>query len=296
MRQPPDLPNLPSLRALEAVGRLQSFRAAGDELLITQSAVSHHIRKLETDLGVRLFVREARGIRFTHEGERYFHSVAVALDQIAHATREVRIRVAHGKRRLRLSILPSFGRFWLVPRLSAWSKDHQDIELSIDPNLALADVREGDCDLAIRYGTGPWPGVKARLLRKEYLSPILSPTLAARLPSSPGFEDFTRFPRILNAKASDWERWRAKAGSADWPGGDTQLTEYGMVVDAVLAGHGLAMGRVWLLSELLRSNRLVMPLSEIAKPPRLGYWLLRPHQIPNAAADQFEDWILRQFG
>lgn len=296
MRQPPDLPNLSSLRAFEAVGRLQSFRAAGQELLITQSAVSHHIRNLESDLGIRLFVREARGIRFTHEGEQYFEAASEALTRIAQATARLRTSSRQAQQKLRLSVLPSFGRYWLALRLPAWAKEHPEIELSIDPSLALSDVSKGECDLAIRYGTGPWPGTTARLLVGERLSPIISPTLAATLPTSPCLEDLERLPRILNSTTSDWDRWRAKSGSSSWPGGESRLTEYGLVVDTVLAGHGLAMGRLWLLSELLRTQRLVIPLTDIISPPDFGYWLLKPRQIANPAIEQFESWIVKHLG
>ncbi|WP_146167379.1 LysR substrate-binding domain-containing protein [Phreatobacter oligotrophus] len=294
MRQPPHLPNLPSLRAFEAVGRLQSFRAAGQELLITQSAVSHHIRNLETDLGVRLFVREARGIRFTLEGERYFQSVTEALTRIALATEQVRTTVARGKRVLRLSVLPSFGRFWLAPRLPTWAQDHPDIDLRIDPSLALSDVSKGECDLAIRYGIGPWPGCNGRLLVPERLSPIVSQAFAKTLPPAPTLDDLASAPRILNSTTSDWERWRETSVTSPWRGGDSHLTEYGLVVDTVLAGHGLAMGRLWLLSDLLRTERLLTPLADIAAPSSFGYWLLKPLRSTNPAGDVFERWLVSQ--
>ncbi|PPD13669.1 MAG: LysR family transcriptional regulator [Methylobacterium sp.] len=294
MRQPASLPNLASLRAFEAVGRLQSFRAAGQELLITQSAVSHHIRNLETDLGIRLFIREARGIRFTPDGERYFRAVTEALSGIARATEQVRTAVRRGKQVLRLSVLPSFGRFWLAPRLPAWAKEHPEIELRIDPSLALSDVSQGECDLAIRYGIGPWPGCDGGLLVRERLSPVVSPAFAGTLPPAPTWEDLARAPRILNATTSDWEHWLETSAGKAWKGEDHHLTEYGLVVDTVLAGHGLAMGRLWLLSDLLRTQRLVAPLADVAAPPDFGYWLLKPRQPSNPAGQIFEEWLVRQ--
>lgn len=294
MRQPTSMPNLPSLRAFEAVGRLQSFRAAGQELLITQSAISHHIRILESDLGIRLFIREARGIRFTVEGERYFEAITEALTRIAQATEQVRTALRRGKQVLRLSVLPSFGRFWLAPRLPAWAKEYPEIELRIDPSLALSDVSKGECDLAIRYGTGPWPGCDGRLLAPERLSPIISQAFAKTLPDAPTLENIAKAPRILNATTSDWEHWFAASGGTAWKGGDSHLTEYGLVVDTVLAGHGVAMGRLWLLSDLLRTEQLALPLKHVASPPDFGYWLLKHRQLSNPAGKVFEDWIVRQ--
>ncbi len=293
MRQSASLPNLLSLRAFEAVGRLQSFRAAGQELLITQSAVSHHIRILESDLGTRLFIREARGIRFTPDGERYFQAITEALSQIARVTEQVRTAVRRGKQTLRLSVLPSFGRLWLAPRLPAWAKEYPEIELRIDPSLALSDVSKGECDIAIRYGTGPWPGCKGHLLTPERLSPIVSQAFAKTLPDAPTMEHLANIPRILNATTSDWEHWLATSKAAPWHGNDIHLTEYGLVVDTVLAGHGLAMGRLWLLSELLKTEKLVAPLADIAAPPNFGYWLIQPRRPSNPAAKLFEEWITK---
>lgn len=296
MRQPPDLPNLPSLRAFGAVGRLQSFRKAGSELFISQSAVSHHIRRLEDDLGVKLFVREARGIRFTEAGASYFESISAALAQIADATAVLTESHRRRSKTLRLSILPSFARRWLMPRLPDWTAEHPDIDLIVDPSLRVADIQAGEADIAIRYGMGNWPGMKATLLLAEQLSPVLSPRLAASLPASPSYADISCLIRIVNSRTTDWDVWLQHAGVTGWRGAETQLTEYGLVIDAVLAGHGVAMGRLWLIDGHVADGSLVMPLSQIARTKRLGYWLVRSGRETSAAMDAFEGWILREIG
>lgn len=291
MRRRPDLPNLPSVRAFEAAGRLRSFHAAGDELSITQSAVSHHVRRLEGELGVPLFVREARGVRLTAAGSQYFETVSRVIAELSQATVTAR-RASHaGRSSLRLSVLPSFGRYWLVPRLETWRAAHPEIELEIDPSLTLADLTLGEVDLAIRYGRGRWAGAKAALLVNERLSPVVSPALFATLPSLPSFDDIQDIPRIVNSSRADWEEWRHGSGSARWAGGDVRLTEYGLVIDSVLAGHGVALGRLWLLRDHLKSGQLVQPIDEAARPGDLGYWLLRDAANSNPAARIFEDWI-----
>src|SRR5689334_6587002 len=140
------LPPLLSLRAFAAVARLLSFRRAGEELLITQSAVSHHIRELEQNLGVKLFIRKARGVDLTPEGLEYFEFVRQAFDLIADGTSHLRRRAM--KSRVRVSLLPSFAANWLVPRLRRFNESHPDIELVLDPTLRLTDFADGETDLA----------------------------------------------------------------------------------------------------------------------------------------------------
>jgi LysR family glycine cleavage system transcriptional activator len=175
MRLSSTLPPLQSLRAFATVARLLSFRRAGEELLITQSAVSHHIRELEQNLGVKLFIRKARGVELTPEGQQYFEFVRQAFDLIASGTSALRRRAT--KSWVRVSLLPSFAANWLVPRLRRFNEAHPDIELVLDPTLHLTNFAGGEADLAIRYGGGRWNEVESQLLMTESLTPVASPKL-----------------------------------------------------------------------------------------------------------------------
>ncbi len=156
MRSSEKLPPLAALRAFEAAGRLMSFRKAGEELLITQSSVSHHIAALESSLGTRLFLRKARGVVLTAKGERYYESICRAFAIITQGAIEMRSQDC-----LRVSMLPSFAANWLVPRLPRFWKKYPNCRIEIDPTLRLADLHT-EADIAIRYGNGRWPVLARR--------------------------------------------------------------------------------------------------------------------------------------
>lgn len=289
MRSTPDLPPLHALRAFEAVGRLLSFRRAGEELSISQSAVSHHIRHLEETLGARLFERRARGIALTQAGQRYLETVARAFALIAQGTAELTQTAA--RRRLRVSLLPSFAANWLVPRLGAFQAAHPDIHIDLDPTLRLADLAAGDADLAIRFGDGNWPGGRAELLMPEHLTPVLSPALAARHALRTP-EDLLGHTLLFTHRPADWEIWAEDTGLDLGRARILQLTDYNIVLQAALDGQGVAMGRRLLIADRLRAGALVAPYPRTVTPPRTGHWLVTPERRRlSPAARAFVAWI-----
>lgn len=289
MRSDPALPSLLALRAFEAVGRSLSFRKAGDDLLISQSAVSHHIARLEQDLGAALFVRHARGVAFTPAGEQYYRHVRDAFAALTGATAEIRRRPSD-TRTLRLSVLPSFARFWLLPRLAEWATYAPDIQLDIDATLSVADIAAGDADVALRYGDGPWPGVHATLLFQEHLTPMASPALLAASPPVRTPADLMQQTLLTNMRQSDWQVWaRAQAidlTAARW----LQLTDYALVLQAAQDGLGVAMGRLETVAALPNPSGLTPVLPALAPVPGAGYWMVTARRAPSPALDRFLRW------
>src|SRR6202044_3017000 len=147
------LPSLNGLRAFEAAARHLSFTAAAGELNVTQTAISHQIRRLEEELGIRLFVRQNRALALTPQARDYLPGVRAAFNDLR---------------------LPAK---WLLPRLSAFQETHPGIDVRITPSTALVDFKSGDVDAAIRYGRGHWPGVRADWLTADELFPVCSPAL-----------------------------------------------------------------------------------------------------------------------
>jgi LysR family transcriptional regulator, glycine cleavage system transcriptional activator len=286
-----DLPPLLSLRAFEAAGRLQSFSKAGRELLISQSAVSHHVRQLEASLGTALFVREARGVRLTVEGANYFNRVQRGFDEILAGTAAVRAAGRRSRGILRLSVVPVFAYSWLIPRLDDWRRNHPDIELLIDPTLRVVDVEAGETDLAIRYGDGSWPQATKELVLPERLSPVVSPKALKGRSQRLGLSELVTLPRLLNSSRLDWDiwlrwiKWSAPANT------ELNLTDYNLVVQAAVDGQGLAMGRLSVIAEHLQSGSLIMPINRVAKPRRYGYWLVRPSSRKTETAEAFRTWL-----
>ncbi len=289
MRSSPTLPPLLALRAFEAVGHLSSFRRAGEELLITQSAVSHHIRRLELDLGVSLFLRNGRTVALTSHGTQYLETVSKAF-RVIRAGTEV---VTGAADRVRVSLLPSFAANWLVPRLDEFSAACPGVELELDPTLRPVDLAAGEADVAIRYGDGQWPG-GGRLLMTESLTPVLSPALQSNQPiGEPG--DLIAHKLLTTSRPSDWSAWAEHAGIDLAAARTLQLTDYNIVLQAALDGQGVALGRLSLIEDRLAKAQLVAPCAIVLSSSKLAYWLIVPGtRPPSRSANRFCKWLINE--
>jgi LysR family glycine cleavage system transcriptional activator len=290
VRSSSTLPPLQALRAFEATARLLSFRRAGEELLITQSAVSHHIAELEKNLGTKLFLRKARGVELTPEGERYFETVRRAFGLIASGTADLRGRTTMA--RVRVSLLPSFAANWLVPRLGRFAEAHPGIALILDPTLRLADLAAGETDVAIRYGDGLWDGVESRLLMQERLAPVVGPDLLRRGPPLIEPKDVLRHTLLFPLRPYDWDVWAEESGVDLSSARSIQLSDYNIVLQATADGQGIAMGRLLLIGDRLRAGTLIQPPFGVVTSLRVGHWLVIPKRTRlTAAVTAFVDWL-----
>src|ERR1700682_4870029 len=206
------LPPMQALRAFEAAARMRSLTRAAESLHLTHGAISHQIKSLEADFGVRLVEREGRGIRLTDEGERFATRLRAVLSDLGDAVREV---TEHANpRQLRVSVIPSFAARWLLPRIGKFFAKHPEIDLDISASNALADFRRDDIDIAIRHGFGDWPGLVSEHVLDDVAFPVCSPRLAnGRLPARP--PDLSRYP-LLRSEGEFWKPWFEAAG-LDWP-------------------------------------------------------------------------------
>ncbi len=284
MRSSPNLPPLLSLRAFSAVGRLLSFRKAADELLISQSAVSHHIRQLETMLGTPLFVRHARSISLTAEGERYLVEIDGAFRTITNAT--AALRAEAGRETLRITALPSFCSLWLMSRIGSFSDVHPDIDITIDPTLEPVSFARDAVDLGVRYGNGDWKGVDARLLRVEHIAPVARPELCVPVAELAGER------LLMTLKRQEWDSWAASRGldlaDAKW----MPLNDYNVVVQTAVDGGGVAIGRRLLVEAIVHEGRLAWLTDPTLVDERLGYWLVSAEGRPfTRAMSVFADWL-----
>ena len=172
---PQQLPPLTTLRSFEASARLLSFSKAADELHVTHGAVSRAVRHLEDHVGVKLFKRSVRAVNLTPTGAAYAASVRDVLGRLATATAQIMDQQSMGV--LNISTLDSFAAKWLIPRLFRFRQAHGDIEVRLATSVKLADFVNDGIDIAIRYGSGRYPGVKAELLMREEVFPVCSPML-----------------------------------------------------------------------------------------------------------------------
>jgi LysR family glycine cleavage system transcriptional activator len=288
------LPSLNGLRAFEAAARHLSFTNAAFELNVTQTAISHQIRRLEQELGIRLFVRQNRALALTPEAKDYLPGVRAAFNDLRLATD--RLLRKDDDRVLTVSTLASLAAKWLLPRLAAFQEAHPGIDVRITTSTALVDFRTGDVDAAIRYGRGHWPGLRADWLMADELFPVCSPALLGGNRPLRTPEDLRDHVLLhtSNANSDDWRLWLTAAGLptnlSTHPGVTFDLIF--MTVQAAIDGIGVAMGRTSYVEADIAKGRLVVPF-KITLPADAGFYLVSPE----AGADSpklraFRQWLI----
>jgi len=287
------LPPLKSLRAFEAAGRHLSFTRAANELNVTQAAVSHQIKALETWLDVPLFKRLNRALLLTEPGQHYLHSVRRALEILADATQQ--ITAAGGGDPLTISVMPSFGAKWLVTRLVRFSTAHPEIDLRFSAEDDLVDFARDDVDVAIRFGRGSWSGLRADLLMRQDVFPVCSPKLIEAGPhplKAPG--DLRHHVLLHERPASyDWRTWLLAAGvDGIDPVRGPSFSHAHVLLQATIDGQGVALGATPLVDDDLAAGRLVKPF-DLTLPGEWAYYVVFPEERSNEPNIQsFRDWIV----
>lgn len=306
------LPSLVALRFFEAAGRLQSFSKAALELHVTQGAVSRQIRALENELGIKLFIRLTRKVELTEAGRKYLDEVSEAFLKIRSATDQLRYHQEHAI--LHISVLPSVGTAWVMPRLGSFTREYPNIETRISSSIEPANLHAGGVDVAIRVGPKPghrytkempaidlemttdWRGILAEELVPDVLVPVYSPNILEEGAHLDDVRIFQNLPLIHTSSRSDaWTGWMRTHGLAELPA--TPRIEYGhffMSLDAARQGLGVA-----LIPELVLANSDTRGLywAENYKVRSAGeYYLLslaqRGEEYPMAA---FRKWVRQQF-
>jgi len=277
-----------ALRAFEAAARTQSLTKAAQSLNLTHGAISHQIKGLEADLGIRLIERTGRGIRLTDEGERFARRVRTAFAELTAAVTELTTR--SNPRQMRVSVVPSFAARWLLPRIGRFVAAYPDVDLDIRANQANVDFAVDDSDAAIRYGFGDWPGVGIELLLEDRFFPVCSPRLAnGRLPTRPA--DLANYPLLR----SDDERWSAwfEAAGLDWPEPDRgpMFNDSAHLMQAAAEGQGIALARTTLLGNDMRNGVLVQ-LFDVEVPSAKKHYLVYPARTAHSPKlAQFRRWL-----
>ena len=287
------LPSLNGLRAFEAAARHLSFTVAASELNVTQTAVSHQIRRLEEELGVRLFVRQNRALALTPEAKDYLPGVRAAFNDLRLATdRLLRRDEDHV---LTVSTLASLAAKWLLPRLATFQESHPGIDVRITTSPGLVDFRNGDVDAAIRYGRGHWPGTRADWLTADELFPVCSPALLEGDKPLRCPEDLAHYTLLHSSGGydDDWRLWLTAAGLpsniSKQPGLTFDLIF--LTLQAAIDGSGVAMGRTSYVEADIAKGRLVVPF-KVTLPADAGFYLV----TPEAKADPpklgaFRQWL-----
>jgi LysR family glycine cleavage system transcriptional activator len=287
--QPDRLP-LNALRVFEAVATHLSFTAAAKELGVTTAAVSAQVKALEADIGVPLFRRHTRAVALTQEGAELLPGVARGLEELRRAVDRLRRERVGGL--LNLSVPSEFLQRWLLPRLGEFTRRHPEIEVRFGPPRAALDFSRDDFHAAIIYGLGPWPGLKAERLLDEWVFPVCSPALLAKLGPIDTLSDFTRYP-LIHSRSEPWVDWLRRVGG-DTTRAETipQLEDSSAALAAVEQGAGVALARWSLVASELAAGRLVRPMLPSVQQRRAWYLVAPPEHFSLPKVVRFRTWLL----
>lgn len=282
------------LHAFEAAARHLSFTAAGEELFISQSAVSRQIQQLEENLGTPLFERRHRALALTEAGRIMHRAVNDSLERLLDAA--ARARPVAPLRQVAITCTPGFASFWLIPRLARFTADHPGVDVRLSATLDILDLDRSGIDVAVRFvprakGSGP-------MLFEEEVQPMCAPSLLAdrkRPLKSPA--DLKRHTLLTidlpqGKPTLDWEPWLQLMGlDTVQPANTLRFTQYSEAVAAAIAGQGVVIGRLPLLADLVGERKLVAPFRGSAASLR-GYFIeLAGHAARNADAQDFVRWL-----
>ncbi len=285
------LPSTTALRAFEASARLLNFTQAAAELHLTQGAVSHQIRELETLLATRLFERRARGLALTESGQRYLPFVREALERLRAGAALLQPR--SGAQVLTVTLSPNFASKWLVPRLGDFLAAHPALDLRISASRRHVDFAADAIDLAVRHGTGDWPHLQVTRLCPEWVFPVCSPGYLSAHPMT-ALADLARGGLLHDRERGHWQQWLAAFGSALPAPQGPVFSDTSLAIDAAVSGQGVALARSALAALDLAAGRLVRPVAE-ALPAPFAYWIVCPKSSAGRPAIRlFRDWLLQQ--
>lgn len=292
---------LNALRAFVAAAREDSFKSAAERLSVTPGAVSRQVKQLEDRLGMALFERHPNGVHLNETGRRLADEVEAGLERIAAGVRQASER-ARTADTLTLSAPPSFTQLWLLPRLADFEARETQIEISLDAEQALtAPNWHGDgARLAIRYGRGPWPGVRSLRLFEDELFPVCAPALLEHAPiETPA--DLLAHPLLevvwQSRQSIDFPGWREWFDAAGL--GDVEVTiqrRYslsGLALDQAIAGRGVMLANPAVVADRLASGVLVRPFGDrhVLDSPFTYDLILPATGSAPPTAQRFIDWL-----
>ncbi len=289
------------LRAFEAVARHLNFRAAAEEMALTQSAVSRQIQSLEEEVGVSLFLRHTRAVELTSAGAQLLLAVQQSLPRIDGAVRQ--IRQSAGRKSVSLTTFASFASMWLIPRLEAFQRDNPEIDIRIDASDTAVDLEVADVDIALRYAPPENMPTDAMRMFGETLTPVASPWLIKSNPPIQSPADIARFTLIEAGDAHrshlewlTWRRWFEVNGQSRAQPKRWLYFNYAyQMVQAALTGQGLVLARSSLIAESLANGDLVEVLPRHRLDSPMAYWLLvGPRSALRPEIRAFCDWLREQ--
>ncbi len=296
-----DLPPLDQLEAFEAAARHLSFTRAGDELALTQSAVSRQVAALEAFYGAPLFKRLHRALRLSDEGQLLQHTVVEVLQQLHQAS--VALRGEKRKKTVVVTTTAGFAGLWLIPRLAGFTASHPDVDVHISASNTVVNLNRDGVDIGIRYHTQEAAGAEGVRLFGEVVLPVCSPKLR-RDPARP-----LKAPQDLRqhcllhmdggpgSQLLEWPPWlRAMNLEGLKPASVLHFSMYDQMIQAVVNGQGVALGRLPLLNDLIAQRKLVTPFKSSVVSPRSYYLLQSDASRKKPEVREFLAWLVAEAG
>lgn len=283
-----------ALRTLEAVVRLRGFSRAAEELNVTQSAVSQHVKQLEEWLGLPLLLRRGRTVAPTEAGAYLAAATRDSFGTLAALCDDLRSQSHVATKGILVASPPGFAFLWLLPRLLRFAQQHPEYTVNLATDGQSRDVATTDADIVIDYGKGEAPGLYVEHLMAEQMTPVCAPSIAARIKS---MADLAHEVILLDrpdagVQESNWDIWARAAGLAPQTFKTTRtFGQANLVIQAAIDGHGWAMGRTPLVADALAAGKLVQPF-DIRVDARSGYWVLCRHEtLDQVPVTQFLKWL-----
>ena len=285
-----DLPSLNAVRMFEAAARTQSFTRAASELHVTQGAVSRQIALLEDQLDCKLFDRKGPQLTLTAAGRQYQSVVEDALETIRMGT----LKLAKGREtaRLTISILPSFGSYWLMPRMQSLEQALPHLSIRLLASHRKVDFnKDQEIDLAIRMGKGNWPDLYCKQITHNELYPVCAPALAERILS---IEDLLQQKLIgEHLPYDEWQQWFKHNNVRFRPREERTYDDTGIQIQAALDGLGVILARDDFVNSLVHSGRLVRPFESSILSEFQFYFVCPPSRMADPGIKGFHDWIIK---
>jgi LysR family transcriptional regulator, glycine cleavage system transcriptional activator len=293
------LPPLNALRAFEAAARHLSFNAAAAELNVTPAAISHQIKALEDDLGIKLFRRLNRAVRLTDAGQACLPGLRDGFERIADAV--ARARQGEGVGVLTVTSSPAIAAKWLLPRLERFRERHPSIDLRIDASMRLVEFAREDVHIGLRYGTGNYPGLHSELLLRSEVFPVCAPGLLKGKQPLRKPEDLRHHTLIhdetttLDPRGPDWAMWLRAAGVTDVDANrGLRFNQVALALDAAIGGRGVTLARDVFAAEDLAAGRLVRPFGKAMPVDFAIYVVIPPALVAAPKVKAFRDWLFEE--
>ena len=282
--------NIPlnALRTFEAVASRLSFAKGAEALHVSPAAVSSQIRALEENLKQPLFHRHGRQISLTEAGKKLLPGVQRGMTELRQAVQKLGVDRSEGV--LNVSTTPTLLQKWLLPRLSDFYESHPELDLRINADNGRVNFDQTDFHVAIRFGPGKWPGLKAEKLMDDWILPVCSPEMLREIGPVNSSEDLQKHD-LFFVESEVWDAWFRVSGESGresrWP----LLNDSLSILMAAEQGQGIALSRWSLVARDIEAGRLVRPLPTVVKTDWSYFFVSPPHFFDLPKVRVFREWL-----